>query len=223
MSRQTITKMADKIAAAYQFASICCCGHSNLVIFIRFLPNFIYSLLPSNPGSSLNMSFVGQTIIKIADKMACAHQFASVRCCGHSNWVIFILISSNFHIWLLLSNPGSSLNMSFVRPMIAKMADKWLPTTSLHSLTPYLSHLLPDCFQISYIDYFYQTLTQVWIWAMSANQNGFQNGPNLWVCTCRHNNLVNYPPISHVSNFILISFIIHWPNFEYGFCLMNDS
>ena len=41
------------------------------------------------------------------------------------------------------------------------MADKWLLPTSSHLWTPYLSHLLPDCFHISYMDYFYQTITQV--------------------------------------------------------------
>ena len=68
-------------------------------LLIRFLPNFIYGLLPSNPGSSSNMSFVGQTITEMADKMAAAYQFASVCCCGHSNLAIFNRISSKFHVW----------------------------------------------------------------------------------------------------------------------------
>ena len=42
-----------------------------------------------------------------------------------------------------------------------------------------LSHLLPDCFQISHMDYLYQTLTQVWICALSVNQDGLQNGHSL--------------------------------------------
>ena len=98
--QQTITKMANKMVAAYQFASIRCCGHSNLSFLISFLPNFIYGLLPSNPGSSLNMSFVVETIIKMADKMATAYQFEPICCCGHSNLVIFLRISSDFHIWI---------------------------------------------------------------------------------------------------------------------------
>ena len=113
--------------------------------------------------------------------------------------------------------------MSFVQPTIAKMANKWPPPTSSHLGTPYLGHLLPDCFQITYMDYFYQTLTKIWIWALSANQDDLQNGHNLLVCTCGHYNVVIYHPISQFPNFILISFIIHWPNFEYGFCLMNDN
>ena len=67
---------------------------------IEFLPNFIYRLIPSNPGSSLNMSFVRQTITKMADKMAATYQFASLRCCGYSNLVIFLGIYSNIQIWI---------------------------------------------------------------------------------------------------------------------------
>ena len=98
--QQMITKVADKMAAGYQFVSAHCCGHSNLVILFRVLPIFIYGLLVSNSGSSLNMSFVRPTIAKMSDKMAAAYQFASICCCGHSNLAIFIQISSNFHIWI---------------------------------------------------------------------------------------------------------------------------
>ena len=38
--RQMITKIVDKMAAAYLFASIPCCGHSNLVIFNRISSKF---------------------------------------------------------------------------------------------------------------------------------------------------------------------------------------
>ena len=40
--RRTISKMANKMATAYHLA---CCGHSNLVILIGFLSNYIYGLL----------------------------------------------------------------------------------------------------------------------------------------------------------------------------------
>ena len=160
--RRTISKMADKMAATYQFTSIRSCGQSNLVIFNWISYKFVYGLLPSNSGSSLNMSLVGQHITKMADKMADAYQFASVRWCGHSYLVIFIMISSNFRLWIAsITRAVLSLNMSFVRPTIAKMAEKWPPPTSSHSWTPYLSHLLPDCFQITYMDYCYRTLTHV--------------------------------------------------------------
>ena len=97
--RQTITKVVNKIAAAYHFAPTRCCGHSNLVKFNRISSKLhIYGLLPSISGSSSNMSFVGQTIIKIADEMAAAYQFATIRCCGYSNLVNFNRISSKFHI-----------------------------------------------------------------------------------------------------------------------------
>ena len=42
-------------------------------------------------------------------------------------------------------------------------------------LTLYLSHLLPDFFQVSYMDYLYKTLAQVIIWALSDNQDGHHN------------------------------------------------
>ena len=40
---------------------------------IRFLPNFIYGLLPSTFLSSLNMGFVRYPITKMADKIAAAY------------------------------------------------------------------------------------------------------------------------------------------------------
>ena len=41
---------------------------------IRFLPNFIYELLPSTSCSSLNTGFVRHPITKMANKMAAAYQ-----------------------------------------------------------------------------------------------------------------------------------------------------
>ena len=112
----------------------------------------------------------------MANKMAAIYQFASIHCCGHSNLVIFILISSNFHVLIASITLLFKFEYEFCPTNDAKMADKWPPPTSSHSWTPYLSHLLPDCFQIAYMDNFYQTLTQVWIWALWANQDGLQNG-----------------------------------------------
>ena len=96
-----------------------------------------------------------------------------------------------------------------------------MPPISLLLWTIFLNHLLPDCLQISYIDYFYQTLAQVLIWALSDNQDGHQNGPHLSVYTCGHSNLNIYHPISskfHIwTTFIKLLFMS-----EYGFCPMND-
>ena len=132
-----------------------CCGHSNLVIFNQILPTFIYGLPPSNSGSSSNVGFFRQTITKMADKIA-TYQFASVRCCGHSNLVIFILISSNFHIWV------ASIKLWF------KFEYEFCPTKD--------------------------------------NQDGRQNARHLPVCTRGHPALVIYYPIA--SNFhIWITFI----------------
>ena len=113
--------------------SVRCCGHSNLVILIGFLPNFIHGLLPSTPGSNLNMSFVGPIISKMADKMAAAYQFASIRCCGHSNLVIFNRIPPKFHIWFASINPCFKFEYAeYVQQTITKMADKMASPISLH-------------------------------------------------------------------------------------------
>ena len=71
------------------------------------------------------------------------------------------------------------------------------------------------------MDYFYQTLAQVLIVALSDNQDGNQNGHHLSVYTCGLSNLVIYHPIStkfHIwTTFIKLLFMS-----EYGFCPMND-
>ena len=66
----TGTKSSPKILLLFSWRL------SDLVIFIRFLQDFIYGLLLSNSGSSLNMGFVERTITKMADKMAAAFHFA---------------------------------------------------------------------------------------------------------------------------------------------------
>ena len=50
-------------------------GHSNSLILIGFIPNFIYGLFPSTSGSSSNMGFVQHPITKMADKMAATYQY----------------------------------------------------------------------------------------------------------------------------------------------------
>ena len=89
----------------------------------------------------------------MADKMAAAYQFAFIRCCGHFNLVILILISSNFHIWIASITLWLKFEYEFC-PTNDSQNGRRLPIIQSHSLTPYLSHLLPDCFQISYMDYF---------------------------------------------------------------------
>ena len=163
--RRTIIKMADIMATAYQFKFICCCGRSNLVILVVFLQNFIYGLHSSNPGSSLNMSFVRQAITMMADKMAAAYQFASIHCCGRSYLVILIRFLPNFIYGLLLSNPGSSLNMSFVKQSVTKMDDKMTTAYQFASIrccghSNFVIFFL-DFIQFLYMDCFCHTLVQV--------------------------------------------------------------
>ena len=179
---------------------------------IKFLPNFIYGLLPSSSHSSLNTGFVGHAITKMADKMAATYQYPL-------SWLlsfIFNRVSSKFCIWiapinlsikfkygfcptynnqdgrqngchlsisavvvtlaesflirflpnfiygLLPSTFLSSSNMGFVGHPITKMVDKITTTYQCRlSWSLLLSHFLSDCFQISYMDCFHQTLIQV--------------------------------------------------------------
>ena len=98
-----------------------------------------------------------------------------------------------------------------------RLPTKWPALISLLLWTRYLSHLLPDCFQIPYMDYFYQTLAQVQIWSLSDKQDGH----HLSVCTCGHSTLIIYNLISskfHVWTTIKLLFMS-----EYEFCLMNDN
>ena len=52
----------------------------------------------------------------------------SLRCCGHSNFVIFNQISFKFHTYIASIKLCSSSNMGFGRRMITKMADKMAAT-----------------------------------------------------------------------------------------------
>ena len=70
------------------------------------------------------------------------------------------------------------------------------------------------------MDYFYQTLAQVRIWAFRITFMA-TNMATTCLHLSGHSNLVIYPPISS-KILILITFIKLWPKFEYGFCPMND-
>ena len=56
---------------------------------VKFLPNFMDGLLPTNSSPSLNIGFVGRRINKMADKMASLCQFALVDTLSH--------LSQDFH------------------------------------------------------------------------------------------------------------------------------
>ena len=106
--------------------------------------------------------------------------------------------------------------MSFKHKNYAQPTDAWL---RLITIGP-LSHLSPHFFQISYMDYFLQTLTQI-IFLINHNQDSCQHGCCLSVCTCEHSNLVIYHQISskfHISD----TFFNLSPMFKYRFCAMND-
>ena len=85
----------------------------------------------------------------MADKMATAYQICFR---GHSTLSIFYPITSKFHIWITFIK----LSVCPVTKMAAKMA-----ATYQFTLVDTLSHLSPSFFQISYMDFFHQTIVHV--------------------------------------------------------------
>ena len=160
--------------------SVCWRGHSNLVTVFNWI------------CSSSNTGFVRRTITKMADKLAADYQCPL----SWSHWVIFKRISSKFHIRIASIKLSFKFEYGFCPTNDNQDGRQNGPRLSVSAVVVTLSHFLPDCFQISYIDYFYQTLTQVRIWALFDNQDGFQNGRHLSVCTCGRSNLVIYHQIS---------------------------
>ena len=146
--------------------------------------------------------------------MAAVYQFASVRCRGYSNLVIFILIYSHFHIWIASIKLWFKFEYEFFLPTIAKMADKWSPPTSLPLWTPYPILLIyyPIASKFHIWNTFIKLSPKFYYWLCQLTKMASQNGPNLSVCVCGHLNLFIYHVNSQVPNFILISFIIHSPN-----------
>ena len=129
--QRTIIKMADKMAASFQFKSIRCCGHSNLAIF-NWISNKFHIWI-----AAIKLWFkfkygprqrAGGTLLFSARPSICL----SVRCCGHSDLVISYQFPSKFHIWIFPSNSGLHLNMEFFRRTIIKMADKMAAAYQLH-------------------------------------------------------------------------------------------
>ena len=113
--RGTIIKMANKMAATYQFASIHCCSLSNLVIFNRISSKFNIWIASIKPWLKIEYEFCLTNDNQDGDKMAAAYQFASIRCCCHSNLVIFKRISSKFHIWFASIKPWFKFEHEFCR------------------------------------------------------------------------------------------------------------
>ena len=102
--------------------SVCCCDHSNLVIFnqisskfqiwfafIQLWCNFEYGLFQTNDNQDGCQN--GRRL------SVCIYH-------GQSNLVILIGFLPNFIYGFLTSNPVKSLNMSFVRQTITNKADK---------------------------------------------------------------------------------------------------
>ena len=79
----------------------------------------------------------------------------SVCSCGHSILVIYYPIASKFHIWItfIKLSPKLEYGLCPISQMAAKMA-----TVCQFALVDTLSHLSPDFFQISSMNYFHQTI-----------------------------------------------------------------
>ena len=134
--------MANKMAAAYQFVSARCCGHSNLVILFRVLPIFINGLLVSHSGK-FEYEFCPANDSQDGRQNGCRQ---SVCTHVHPTLVIYYLITSEFHVWVtfIKLSPKFKYGLFQLTKMASKMA-------SLHLWTLLLSHLSPDFFQISYL------------------------------------------------------------------------
>ena len=137
------------------------------------------------------MGFIQSTITKMAEKMSAAYQFC---CCCHSNLVIFDQIDFNLHICIACIKRWFKFEYGFCPTTITKMADKNGRCLSICFCGQYLNYFLPDCFQISYMDYFYQTFTHLIIYYLIASKF------HIWI------------------TFFKLS-----PKLEHWFCLTNDQ
>ena len=93
--------------------SVHCCGHSNLVIFNRIFFKFHIWFASIKLWFKFQYEFCPTNDNQDDQQMAAAYQFASIRCCGHSNLVIFNWISSKFHLWFASIKPWFQLEYEF--------------------------------------------------------------------------------------------------------------
>ena len=107
--QRTITRMASQIAAAYQFAFVDTLRYS---LITRLLPNVYMDYF--------HQSLAQVRTCALSDNQDGHHNGRPLSgcTCGHTNFVIYHLISSKFHIYgllLLSSNYCSYLNMGSVQ------------------------------------------------------------------------------------------------------------
>ena len=101
----------------------------------------------------------------MAYKMATTYQFASIRCSGHSNLVIFNQFSSKFHIWFVSIKLCFKFQYGFCLTndnQDGRQNGRRLSVSSICCCghTKLVIFCL-DFFQISYMVCLYQTLVQV--------------------------------------------------------------
>ena len=152
-----INKMVDEMAAACRFAPVDTLSHLS--------PDFLWfsytELLLSNLVPGLNIGFGQWTITKMCAKVAAAcGQFALVD--------LESFIAGCFQISYMVY-----FNQPLVQVRTLASSDNQdgcqngrhlsVCTCGHSNLCSYLSL---DFFQISYMNFFYQTFAQVWIWAL---------------------------------------------------------
>ena len=106
-----MTKMADKVAASYQFATMPCCSHSDLVIVNWISSNFHIWIAPITLWFKLEYDFCPTTASQDGQPLAASYQFALVDTLLKS---FITRLLPKFIYRLLLSKSHPSLNMGFV-------------------------------------------------------------------------------------------------------------
>ena len=133
--QQSITKMADKMAAVYQFASIICCGHFNLVIFLRISSNIHIRIASITLWFKFKYEFC-LTIDSLDGHRlpVCTHE--------HPTLVNYYPIAYKFQIWITFIKLSPKFKYGICQ--LTKMASKIVATFRFALLdTNKLSHLSP--------------------------------------------------------------------------------
>ena len=123
----------------------------------------------------------------------------SVCCCGHSNLLVFNLISSKFHIWIASIKPSFRFEYGFCLTndkQDGRQNDRHLSVCTCGHSTLVIYYPIASKFHKNGLLLSNSRSRQVRIWALSKNQDGRKNGHHVLICTCGHSNLVIYHPIS---------------------------
>ena len=114
---RTITKMADKMAATYQF---CCCGRSKIVILIIFFQTSYMDCFHRTLVQVWICVLSDEQLLRWSIKMAVAYQFVFMD----TTIILYYPISSKFHTWIsfIKLSPTFRYGLSRITKMAADMA-----------------------------------------------------------------------------------------------------